>query len=151
MLQLLRADERTKLRIVNTGARVLERLETAGAAFGFRLAQEGLPCVLPHMTRQLCFASTADLRQLLRRRRVDALDFASSAMRESVAAAQPGSLVVVHDPRGRGALVAGEPLPLAIAAMRSGGHAPRVDCLVKKAETNVMFLRLDADDAAARA
>ena len=116
-----------------------------------RLAQEGLPCVLPHMTRQLCFASTADLRQLLRRRRVDALDFASSAMRAAVAAAQPGSLVVVHDPRGRGALVAGEPLPLAIAAMRSGGHAPRVDCLVKKAETNVMFLRLDADDAAARA
>ena len=151
LLQLLRADERTKLRIVNTGARVLERLETAGAAFGFRLAQEGLPCVLPHMTRQLCFASTADLRQLLRRRRVDALDFASSAMRAAVAAAQPGSLVVVHDPRGRGALVAGEPLPLAIAAMRSGGHAPRVDCLVKKAETNVMFLRLDADDAAARA
>ena len=151
LLQLLRADERTKLRIVNTGARVLERLETAGAAFGFRLAQEGLPCVLPHMTRQLCFASTADLRQLLRRRRVDALDFASAAMRAAVAAAQPGSLVVVHDPRGRGALVAGEPLPLAIAAMRSGGHAPRVDCLVKKAETNVMFLRLDADEAAARA
>ena len=126
---------------MNTGARVLERLETAGAAFGFRLAQEELPCVLPHMTRQLCFASTADLRQLLRRRRVDHLDFASSAMRAAVAAAQPGSLVVVHDPRGRGAL-AGEPLPLAIAAMRSAATR-RASTVWSEAETNVMFLRLD--------
>ena len=48
--------------------RVLERSEFKCDRFGFRLAQEGLPTLVPHMGRRLLFVRTSELRTLLERR-----------------------------------------------------------------------------------
>ena len=55
--------------------------------------------------------------------------------------ARPGALAIVHDASATGALVAGAPLPLVLAATRSEGEAPRVELVVKHAEALSLYNR----------
>lgn len=117
----------------------------------FKLTAEGLHLLVPHMTRQLLFASTADLELLLEQRAggtpVDALP--SARAREAARAARIGWVAIVHDPRGRGALVPGEPLPLMLTALRSNRQAAAVELQLKKAEVQGVRYRLEGARAAA--
>jgi hypothetical protein len=71
-LGLLMADEREALRVTAAGLKVFERQELRGGARGgpcaYRISQEGLPFVLPHVTRQVLRLNAEDLTRLLTER-----------------------------------------------------------------------------------
>jgi len=139
---LLAADSSAKLKLVNTGTRVLEKAEVRpGVTWHFKLAQEGAHCLVRHMTRQRLFVPTADLLDLLRRRTMPAAAFRSAAFREALAAASPGAIAIVHDAAGAGELVLGEPLPLVLAATRTDSTPPVVELVVKQQEAISLYNR----------
>lgn len=66
VLALLRADAATgRLRVVNTGVHVLERETAKGAGCAYRLCQDGLPHILPHVSKQRVTCSKAAAVRLL--------------------------------------------------------------------------------------
>ena len=143
VLRLLRADASAKLHLVNTGTRVLERSEPRpGVTFPFRLMQEGVAFVVPYMSRQRFFASTADILELLCRRSIHVAHFASEALKAALLAADAGCIAIVHDPKGLGVLADDQPLPLVLAAMRSPGDSPLIELVVKQAESTSLYNRM---------
>ena len=145
MRTLLAADAHSKLRLVNTGTKVLERADGAslasGGTFAFRLAQEGVGCLVQHMSRQRLFLQTADILDLLRRRTMALSSFRSAAFKEQLVACQPGALAIVHDEHGTGDLVAGARMPLVLAATRTASDPPAVELVVKQAEALSLYNR----------
>ena len=146
MLRLLQADSACKLKLVTTGAKVLERLDSfRGGGISFKLAQEGLHLLVPHMRKQVIFASTADFERLLEHKPggtpVD--DLVSERARDAARACRSGWVAVVHDPEARGMLVPGAPLPLMLAALRCNRPAAAVELQLKKAEVQSVRYRLD--------
>ena len=143
ILQLLQADSSAKLHLVNTGTKVLERVEPReGVRFHFRLAQEGVAWLVPYMSRQRIFIGTADLEQLLRRRSMHVSHFSSPAVREALLGADAGALAIVHDPAGANQLVDGQPTPLVLAASRGVGDSPLIEIGVKQAESASLLNRM---------
>ena len=144
-LRLLTADAAAKFKLVNTGTRVLEKVDARdGIAFPFRLCQEGAAWLVPHMTQsstQRIFASTADILQILQRRHLPVSNVRSATLREALLAARPGSIVLVHDVDGLNALPVGKPMPLVLAATRSSGESPMVELGVKAAEAISLYNR----------
>lgn len=69
---LMQMDSRSKLKIVNAGVKVFERQDSKGAQMPdscrYRISQEGIHIVLPHMTKQLVKLSTDEFSMLLRDR-----------------------------------------------------------------------------------
>ena len=126
--------------------KVLERLDSfRGGGISFKLAQEGLHLLVPHMRKQVVFASTADFERLLEHRPggtpVD--DLVSERARDGARACRSGWVAVVHDPEARGMLVPGAPLPLMLAALRCNRPAAAVELQLKKAEVQSVRYRLD--------
>jgi len=152
VLRLLRADASAKLHLVNTGTKVLEKVEARpGHPFPFRLMQEGVHHLAPLMTRQRLFASTADLLELLKRRYMPAAALTSDALRAAVLAADDGCVAIVHDPQGTGTMPADGPLPLVLAATRTPGLAPTLELSIKGSEAASLYNRTaptPLDDAA---
>uniref|UniRef100_A0A7S4C5M2 SAM-dependent MTase RsmB/NOP-type domain-containing protein n=1 Tax=Chrysotila carterae TaxID=13221 RepID=A0A7S4C5M2_CHRCT len=145
VLKLLEADRSCKLKLVNTGVRVFERTdaERTAVSMSFRIAQEGVPCLLPYMTKQLLFASATEVRHLLTHRVVPASGFESERLRQAIRDVSAGSCVVVLDPKGLGAdaIASGAAPPLALAAFRKSSLD--VELLVKKDETASILSRFD--------
>ncbi|KAL3915798.1 MAG: hypothetical protein SGPRY_007077 [Prymnesium sp.] len=141
VLQLLNADRTFKLKLVNTGTRILERSDLRGLAFPFRLTQEGAHCMLPHMSKQVLFADRADMAQLLKCHSVTISQLKSEALRSAARACQPGCCVIVFDD-GTGSLAPGERPLLVVAAMRSKAQPGFIELNVKKAEAQSMLRRL---------
>lgn len=148
LLRLLRADKAAKLKLVNTGTRVLERTDAKGMSFAFRLAQEGLPCLLPYMSKQVVFASTDDVEFLLRNRVADATEFASDMLKQGVSSAVHGPVAIVHDPDGRGQLDLSQPLPLTLAAVRRSPNSCLIELLIKKADSAALLNRIELQQVA---
>ena len=126
--------------------KVLERLDSfRGGGISFKLAQEGLHLLVPHMRKQVVFASTADFERLLEHKPggtpVD--DLVSERARDGARACRSGWVAVVHDPEARGMLVPGAPLPLMLAALRCNRPAAAVELQLKKAEVQSVRYRLD--------
>jgi 16S rRNA C967 or C1407 C5-methylase (RsmB/RsmF family) len=71
-LGLLLADEKEALRVTAAGLKVFDRQELRGGAKGgpccYRISQEGLPFVLPHVTRQVLRLNAEDFARLLTER-----------------------------------------------------------------------------------
>lgn len=68
LLSLLLADEREALKITSTGLKLFERQEMKGKQTStcmYRIAQEGLPFLLPHLTKQRVRLSVDDFLRLL--------------------------------------------------------------------------------------
>lgn len=93
------------------------------------------------MSRQRVFAPTADVLTLLRRRAMPVSGLRNAACREAILAAEPGAIAIIHDPEGMGALAAGKPMPLVLAASRTVGKAPHVELVVKQAEAISLYNR----------
>lgn len=143
VLRLLRADGGSKLHLVHTGTKLLERLDARpGLPFAFRLAQEGAAFLAPHMRRQRVFVPTTDLLELLRRRTMSVGGLGCETLRAALLAAAPGGLALVHDPEGTGTLRVDQPLPLVLAAIRSVGDAPVIELVVKNAECTSLYNRI---------
>ena len=147
VLRLLSNDTHSKLKLVNTGTRVLERAENnkpghdPNNAFPFRLMQEGVHCLVPYMTKQRLFLSTSDILDLLRRRVMPSSAFKSLAFRQQLLEAKPGAIAIVHDVHNTGELVMGEPLPLVLAATRTATSMPMVELVIKQAEALSLYNR----------
>ena len=144
LLNLIKGDaSTTKLKIVNTGVRVLERTDERGLPFPFRLSQEGANSLLPHMSKQLLFASTDDFVRLLKNRSVPLANFGGEGLREALTLAPVGCKVVVHDPSGCGRLDPEKPLPLFLVAMKPVTRMA-LESLIRKEEADSMLKRLTA-------
>jgi multisite-specific tRNA:(cytosine-C5)-methyltransferase len=71
---LLQMDNKSKIKIVNVGVKVFERQDSKGAqapnSCRYRISQEGVHVVLPHMTKQIVKLSAEEFSMLLRHRAV---------------------------------------------------------------------------------
>ena len=142
VLKLLAADTQSKLKLVNTGTRVIEKVEAhPGIAWPFRLSQDGVHCLVQHMSRQRLFASTPDILDLLRRRTMPLSSFRNERFKEALLAAEPGAIAIVHDVHDTGDLVAGQPMPLVLAATRTPTDPPSLELAIKQAESLSLYNR----------
>ncbi|WIA32878.1 hypothetical protein OEZ86_006052 [Tetradesmus obliquus] len=90
LLAVLLADVRESLKITATGLKLFERHELRGKELGkcqYRIAQEGLPFLLPHLTKQVIRLPVADFMRLLADRNVPLLIPSSAAGSEAETAA----------------------------------------------------------------
>ena len=143
VLRLLNSDASRKLRLINTGVRVLQKIDAHSPPrpANFKLAQEVVPALLPHMGAQRIFASESEVRLLLTRRNVRSDDFGRPAIKQAIARTAAGPAVVVFDARGSEAVDAAAPPPLAFAVTRTTGGTLRL--VVKKEEAASLLRRLE--------
>ncbi len=66
-----------------------------GSPCTFRLSSEGLPLLLPYITKQILYASAIDFQHLLQYRTIKFPDFVDAKFGEEASALLPGCCVVV--------------------------------------------------------
>jgi len=69
--------------------------EGRSAQCSFRITSEGLPLILPHISKQILRASAIDFKHLLQYRAVKFADFVDAKFGESAANVMPGCCVIV--------------------------------------------------------
>lgn len=69
--------------------------EGASAPCPFRITSEGLPLILPHVTKQILRASPIDFEHLLQYKTVKFADFVNAKFGERAANLMPGCCLVV--------------------------------------------------------
>ncbi|XP_068474343.1 uncharacterized protein [Phaseolus vulgaris] len=87
-----------QLKITSVGLKVFERqtsCEGRSAQCSFRITSEGLPLLLPHISKQILRASAIDFKHLLQYRAVKFADFVDAKFGESAANLMPGCCVIV--------------------------------------------------------
>ncbi|KAK4773771.1 hypothetical protein SAY87_028790 [Trapa incisa] len=86
------------LKIASIGLKMFERqssLQGTSAPCAFRISSEGLPLLLPYITKQILYASSADLKHLLQYKSIKFSDFVDAEFREKAPELLPGCCVVV--------------------------------------------------------
>lgn len=80
-------------------ALILQERQTAreggSSPCAFRISSEGLPLILPYITKQIIQASPEDFRRLLQDKDVKYSDFADAEFGEKAANLLPGCCVVI--------------------------------------------------------
>lgn len=86
-----------RLKITSLGLKIFERqsAKDGSESCGFRLSSEGLPLLLPYISKQIVFASLADFRHLLQYRTIKFSDFVDAEFGEKASRLMPGCCVVV--------------------------------------------------------
>ncbi|KAK9053455.1 hypothetical protein SSX86_030089 [Deinandra increscens subsp. villosa] len=87
-----------QLKITSIGLKMFERQtskEGVSSPCMFRISSEGLPLLLPHMTKQIASASPVDVKHLLQYRSVKFQDLVDDGFREKVSTLSLGCCVVV--------------------------------------------------------
>jgi len=69
--------------------------EGSSAPCSFRISSEGLPLILPYITKQILHASPADFKHLLQNKEVKFEDFTDAKFGEKAANLLPGCCVVI--------------------------------------------------------
>lgn len=69
--------------------------EGSSAPCAFRISSEGLPIILPFITKQIVHASPVDFKHLLQDKDVKFTDFADAQFGEKAANLLPGCCVVI--------------------------------------------------------
>lgn len=69
--------------------------EGSSAPCAFRISSEGLPLILPYITKQILHASPADFKHLLQNKEVKFEDFTDAKFGEKAANLLPGCCVVI--------------------------------------------------------
>eukprot|EP00898_Chlorokybus_atmophyticus_P000654 jgi/Chlat1/158/Chrsp1S03099 len=97
VLQVLKLPNINQLKIISTGLKVFERQETKDTSPGctYRLAQEGLPVVLPFLTKQRVHATEGEFRRLLVSRSVAVSAFTDPETAADLKNVRSGCCVVV--------------------------------------------------------
>jgi hypothetical protein len=169
LLALLLADTREALKITATGLKLFERHEmrannassdapTSGNACPYRIAQEGLPFLLPHLTRQVLRLGAADLLRLVTEKNLP-LPLPAQAAAQVAAAAtaqQPeagGAVEQQQDAAASGAADVGACKPKAGSGRSNSGqvllHDPHVLQQLRDIQTGGAVALLREEDAAA--
>nr|KYP75779.1 tRNA (cytosine-5-)-methyltransferase NSUN2 [Cajanus cajan] len=87
-----------QLKITSVGLKIFERqssCEGRSAPCAFRITSEGLPLILPHISKQILSASVIDFKHLLQYRAVKFADFVDAEFGERATNLMPGCCVVV--------------------------------------------------------
>ncbi|XP_024974062.1 tRNA (cytosine(34)-C(5))-methyltransferase isoform X2 [Cynara cardunculus var. scolymus] len=87
-----------QLKITSIGLKMFERQtskEGTSSPCVFRISSEGLPLLLPHMTKQIACASPVDFKHLLQYKSIKFPDFVDNGFREKIASVSLGCCVVV--------------------------------------------------------
>ncbi|XP_020255770.1 tRNA (cytosine(34)-C(5))-methyltransferase isoform X2 [Asparagus officinalis] len=86
-----------KLKITSLGLKVFERQGSKDGTSPcfFRLSSEGLPLLLPYISKQILSASLADFRHLLQYRTIKFADFVDAKFGEKASELMPGCCVVI--------------------------------------------------------
>ncbi|KQJ90616.1 tRNA (cytosine(34)-C(5))-methyltransferase [Brachypodium distachyon] len=85
-----------RLKITSLGLKIFERQSSKdGSPCTFRLSSEGLPLLLPYITKQILYASALDFQHLLQYRIIKFPDFVDAKFGEEASALLPGCCVVV--------------------------------------------------------
>ncbi|KAG5155290.1 hypothetical protein JHK82_013259 [Glycine max] len=87
-----------QLKITSIGMKMFERQtarEGSSAPCAFRISSEGLPLILPYITKQILHASPSDFKHLLQNKEVKFEDFTDAEFGEKAANLLPGCCVVI--------------------------------------------------------
>ncbi|CAJ2667874.1 unnamed protein product [Trifolium pratense] len=87
-----------QLKITCVGLKIFERQksrEGRSVECAFRITSEGLPLILPHITKQILSASPIDFKHLLQYKNIKFADFVDAKFGEKAANLMPGCCVVV--------------------------------------------------------
>ncbi|GJN20554.1 hypothetical protein PR202_gb07946 [Eleusine coracana subsp. coracana] len=85
-----------RLKITSLGLKIFERQSSKeGSPCTFRLSSEGLPLLLPYITKQILYASAVDFQHLLQYRTIKFPDFVDAKFGEEASTLLPGCCVVV--------------------------------------------------------
>ncbi|XP_062193834.1 uncharacterized protein LOC133897208 [Phragmites australis] len=85
-----------RLKITSLGLKIFERQSSKdGSPCTFRLSSEGLPLLLPYITKQILYASAIDFQHLLQYRTIKFPDFVDAKFGEEASALLPGCCVLV--------------------------------------------------------
>lgn len=69
--------------------------EGTSAPCSFRISSEGLPLILPYITKQILYALPVDLKHLLQYKSVKFADFVDADLGDKALKLQPGCCVIV--------------------------------------------------------
>ncbi|XP_048232395.1 RNA cytosine-C(5)-methyltransferase NSUN2 isoform X3 [Ricinus communis] len=87
-----------QLKIASVGLKMFERQtsrEGTSAPCSFRISSEGLPVILPHITKQILYASLVDFKHLLQYKSVKYTDFVDAEFGEKASKLLMGCCVIV--------------------------------------------------------
>ncbi|KAE8706956.1 peroxidase 17-like [Hibiscus syriacus] len=87
-----------QLKITSVGLKMFERQtsrEGSSAPCLFRISSEGLPVILPYITKQILYASTADFKHLLQYKSIKFSDFVEADFSQKAANLMLGCCVIV--------------------------------------------------------
>ncbi|XWS29562.1 hypothetical protein CRYUN_Cryun24cG0039400 [Craigia yunnanensis] len=87
-----------QLKITSVGLKMFERQssrEGSSAPCSFRISSEGLPVILPYVTKQILYASSADFKHLLQYKTIKFADFVDSEFGQKAANLMLGCCVIV--------------------------------------------------------
>ncbi|RDX78380.1 tRNA (cytosine(34)-C(5))-methyltransferase, partial [Mucuna pruriens] len=125
-----------QLKITSIGLKMFERQTGSSAPCAFRISSEGLPLILPYITKQILHASPADFKHLLQNKDVKFADFIDAEFGEKAANLMPGCCVVIM---GKGDRVATEPLQVDESTIAIG-------CWKGRARLTVMVTAMDCQE-----
>ncbi|XVE86813.1 hypothetical protein DITRI_Ditri18aG0064600 [Diplodiscus trichospermus] len=87
-----------QLKITSVGLKMFERQssrEGSSAPCSFRISSEGLPVILPYITKQILYASPADFKHLLQYKTIKFADFVDAEFGQKAANLMLGCCVIV--------------------------------------------------------
>ncbi|KAL9329660.1 hypothetical protein ACSQ67_004663 [Phaseolus vulgaris] len=128
-----------QLKITSIGLKMFERQtarEGSSAPCAFRISSEGLPLILPYITKQILHASPADFKHLLQNKEVKFEDFADAKFGEKAANLLPGCCVVIL---GTGNTVA-------VESLRVDESTIAIGCWRGRARLSVMVTATDCQE-----
>ncbi|KAL2343084.1 hypothetical protein Fmac_004369 [Flemingia macrophylla] len=128
-----------QLKITSIGLKMFERQtarEGTSAPCAFRISSEGLPLILPYITKQILHASPADFKHLLQNKDVKFADFMDAEFGEKAANLMPGCCVVIMS---KGNSVDTEPLQVDESTIAIG-------CWKGRARLSVMVTAMDCQE-----
>ncbi|KAK4256674.1 hypothetical protein QN277_006366 [Acacia crassicarpa] len=140
-----------QLKIASIGLKMFERQssrEGSSAPCSFRISSEGLPVILPYITKQILHASPVDFKCLLQNRAVRFADFVDTEFGEKAANLKLGCCVVVLGKGNRADL---ESFQVDESTIAIGGWKGRASLTVMVTETDCqellerLLVRLDAE------
>ena len=148
VLRLVRSDSGTgRLRIVNTGVHLLERETAKGAQCDYRLCQDGLSHMLPHVTKQrvACTPEAAarllTCKQSISNEELKASEGLSALADELKRTCVPGSVAITCENLGATAAGGGGSISFVALYAVSGGLGP----MVKPLERHNLLFRMGVE------
>ncbi|XP_055810969.1 uncharacterized protein LOC129880797 [Solanum dulcamara] len=84
-----------QLKIAAVGLKMFERQKDVSTQCVFRITSEGLPLLLPHITKQIVYASPVDFKLLLQYKSIKFGDFVDAEFREKASKLQFGCCAVI--------------------------------------------------------